>query len=176
MPACGWCNAMGKMTIRQATPEDIPRLAELKCAYVRNLYRGFLSRDILNHATPGHYTVELTQWLETGRFRIALTQRDGIIRDYIVYGDNSQEPYNGLIHEGVCSDMTTSEDKRLLVEHCLQDLRQRGHTVAYLWLLVDNFRTRFLFESLGFKADGARQTRTLQDQELRIARYIYPLV
>ncbi len=166
---------MGKMTIRQATPEDIPQLAGLKCAYVRTLYRGFLSQEILAKATPEHYARELTQWLQEGRFRIALTQRDGAIRDYMVYGDNPQEPYNGLIHEGVCSDMTTSEDKRLLVEHCLQDLRQHGHTAAYLWVLVDNFRVRFLFESLGFKADGTRQTRTLQDQELRIARYIYPL-
>lgn len=166
---------MGKMTIRQATPADIPRLAELKCTYVRSLYRGFLSQDILDQSTPEHYIDELTQWMESNRYCIALTQRDGAIRDYIVYGDNSQEPYNGLILEGVCSNMTTSEDKRLLVEHCLQDLRQRGHTVAYLWVLVDNFRVRFLFESLGFRADGTRQTRIMQDQELRIARYIYPL-
>lgn len=166
---------MGKMIIRQATPADIPRLAELKCTYVRSLYRGFLSQEILNSSTPEHYIDELTHWMDSDLYRIALTQRDGAIRDYIVYGDNSQEPYNGLILEGVCSTMTTSEDKRLLVEHCLQDLRQRGHTVAYLWVLVDNFRVRFLFESLGFRADGTRQTRMLQDQELRIARYIYPL-
>ncbi len=165
---------MGEMTIRQATAEDIPQLARLKCAYVRTLYRGFLSQDILRQSTPENYVAELKQWLETGRYRIALTQREDSIRDYIVYGD-SQEPSCGLIHEGVCSDVSNSEDKRQLVEYCLQDLRRRGHTVAHLWLLVDNFRTRFLFESMGFKADGTRQTRTLQNQELRIARYIYPL-
>lgn len=166
---------MGNVTIRQATLEDIPQLAKMKSAYVRSLYRGFLSQEILNRCTPERYAVELTQWLETGRFRIALTQQDGDIRNYVVYGDNSQEPYNGLLHEGVCSDVSTSDDKRQLVEYCLEDLRQHGHTVAYLWVLVDNFRVRFLFESLGFRADGARQTRTMQDQELRIARYSYQL-
>ena len=50
-----------------------------------------------------------------------------------------------------------------------------GHTSAYLWILTDNFRVRFLFENLGFRPDGARETREMFGQELYIARYQYAL-
>lgn len=162
---------MEDISIRQATLDDVPHMAELKCAYVRNLYRGYLSREILEQATPDFYAAELTEWLQSGRYSIALLQHGDTVSDYIVYGDNPKEPYNGLIHEGVCSEATTSDEKRLLVEHSLEVLRRCGHTTAYLWVLVDNFRVRFLFETLGFRPDGGRQTRFLHDTELRIARY-----
>ena len=166
---------MAKLNIRLATLEDIPCLAELKSTYVRSLYRGFISQSVLNSSTTELHEATLRDWLESGAYRIALIERDGVISNYIVYGDNPDEPYNGLIYEGVCDQLTTSEEKRMLVDHCLNELRAKGHTIAYLWVLVDNFRVRYLFESMGFRPDGTRDTRELYDQELRIARYQYKL-
>ena len=167
---------MAELNIRFAGMSDIPALSELKSTYVRNLYRGFISQDILNRSTPSFHAATLTAWLESGDYRIALIERDGRPANYIMYGNNPDAPFNGLIYEVVCDPLTTSEEKRQLVMHCLDDLRSMGHTKAYLWILVDNFRVRYLFESLGFRPDGARETRDLFGQELRIARYQYNLV
>jgi len=166
---------MEKLHIRKATMEDIPRLAEPKSTYVRSLYRGFISQDMLNNATAAHYQVAFANWMSTGLYDIALIEHDGAIGNYIVYGNNPEAPYNGLIYEGVCDHLTTTEEKRALVYHCLDDLRSRGHSTAYLWILVDNFRVRYLFETLGFRPDGARETRENFGQELHIARYQYKL-
>ena len=166
---------MAKLNMRQATTADIPRLAELKSTYVRALYRGFISQDLLNRATAEHYVAAITDWMNSGLYRVALIERDGVISNYIVYGDNPEEPYNGLIYEGVCDHLTTTEEKRMLVQHCLSELRERGHSTAYLWILVDNFRVRYLFETLGFRPDGARENRESFGQELHIARYQYKL-
>jgi len=166
---------MAELNIRQATMEDIPLLAELKNTYVRSLYRGFISQDVLNGATLEHYIAAITEWMESGQYRVALIERDGAIGTYIVYGDNPEAPFNGLIYEGVCDHLSTTEEKRALVDYCLGDLRGHGHTTAYLWILVDNFRVRYLFETLGFRPDGERQTRETFGQELHIARYQYKL-
>lgn len=166
---------MEELNIRQAGMSDVPALAQLKCTYVHALYKGFISQDVLNRSTPAFHEAMLTAWLESGQYRIALIERDGKPANYIMYGSNPDEPFDGLIYEGVCDPHTTSEEKRRLVEHCLQELRGMGHAKAYLWILVDNFRVRYLFESLGFRPDGARETREMFGQELRIARYQYKL-
>ena len=166
---------MAKFTIRPATADDIPALAELKSSYVRSLYRGFISQDILHRSTPDFHANTLRAWLESGLYRILLAESDGVLSHYIVFGTNPNEPHNGLIYEGVSSSAPSTEDKRLLVNQCLQELRDMGHTIAYLWILTDNFRVRFLFENLGFRPDGARETREMFGQELYIARYQYVL-
>ena len=158
-----------------ATMEDIPRLAALKSTYVRSLYRGFIPQELLCRASVERYISAITEWMETGLYHVALIERDGVIGSYIVYGRNPEEPFNGLVYEGVCDHLATTEEKRLLVDHCLSSLRGQGHTIAYLWILVDNFRVRYLFETLGFRPDGARETREMFGQELRIARYQYKL-
>lgn len=166
---------MAELHIRLATHDDVARLAELKSTYVRSLYRGFISQDILNRSTPDFHAATLAPWLADGTYRAAMLERDGSIGGYIVYGTNPEPPYNGLIYEGVSDHMTTVEEKRLLINHCLNDLRSMGHTAAYLWILLDNFRVRYLFETLGFRPDGERQTREMFGQEIRIARYVYSL-
>lgn len=166
---------MAKLTIRYATADDTAALAELKSTYVRSLYRGFISQDILHRSTPEFHANAIRAWMETGLYRVLIAETDGGISHYIVFGTNPDEPHNGLIYEGVSSAFTTTEDKRFLVDRCLQELREMGHTVAHLWILTDNFRVRFLFESLGFRPDGARETRQMFGQELHIARYQYTL-
>ncbi len=166
---------MAKLTIRPATADDIATMAELKSTYVRSLYRGFISQDILHRSTPDFHAATLRAWLESGMYRILLAECDGVLSHYIVFGTNPEEPHNGLIYEGVSSSFTSTEDKRLLVDRCLQELREMGHTIAHLWILTDNFRVRFLFENLGFRPDGAREKRNMFGQELHIARYQYKL-
>ena len=166
---------MDELHIRSASLDDVARLAELKSTYVRSLYRGFISQDILNRSTPDFHAATLRPWLADGTYRVALLKHGEAISSYIVYGTNPEAPYNGLIYEGVSDAMTTVEEKRMLVDYCLNDLRSMGHTAAYLWILTDNFRVRYLFETLGFRPDGERQTRQMFGQEPRIARYVYSL-
>ena len=166
---------MDELHIRSASLDDVARLAELKSTYVRSLYRGFISQDILNRSTPDFHAATLRPWLADGTYRVALLKHGEAISSYIVYGTNPEAPYNGLIYEGVCDHLTTTEEKRMLVQHCLSELRERGHSTAYLWILVDNFRVRYLFETLGFRPDGARENRESFGQELHIARYQYKL-
>ena len=66
-------------------------------------------------------------------------------------------------------------EKRAMIDFSLAQMRQEGYAAVHLWVLRDNFRVRFLFESLGFRHDGSTRTLDISGQELLIARYTFPL-
>ena len=62
-----------------------------------------------------------------------------------------------------------------MIDFSLAQMRKEGYAAVHLWVLRDNFRVRFLFESLGFRHDGSTRTLDISGQELLIARYTFPL-
>lgn len=166
---------MTKLNIRPVQQGDITTLAQVKSDYVRRLYRGFVPQEVLKTATPAYYTQELTQWLESGRYRIAVLESEGAIRAFTSYADDPDDAHSGLIYESACDQATSSEEKRALVDHVIQLFRQEERSQVHLWVLRDNFHVRFLFETLGFRPDGARQAKQFFGEELTITRYVYKL-
>ena len=166
---------MNNLVLRFYAPGDTPALAQLKSEYVRALYRGFVPSEVLKKATPDYYAEQLARWFDSHLYHIALSERAGKISSFVVYGADPEQSSYGLIYELACDHIADAAEKRAVVDFSLAQMRQEGYAAVHLWVLRDNFRVRFLFESLGFRHDGSTRTLTISGQELLIARYTFPL-
>lgn len=166
---------MGTSNIRDAMAADVSVLAEMKTRFVRSIYRGFLPMELFNEASCGRYAPEISQWLTDGRFQAPMLEADGQPQAFALVGDYYEVAGTGLIYEMIFDQACRTEDHRRLLAHILTRFRETGYPAAYVWVLRDNFKVRFFYEQMGFRADGTRQTIRRGDQELIITRYVCPL-
>ena len=163
---------MAEYVVRPATEDDIERLAAVKSAYIRSLYRGFLPADYLRQATAEFYVPEVTWWLRDGSHVDAL-EIDGQIVGYVVYGTSTRDPSCGIIREEAILPNYGRREKDTLAQWAIRQLTELGFRTIHLWVLRDNFRVRFLFESIGFRPDGTVRVEPRDNLELCISRYVY---
>lgn len=163
---------MAEYQIRPATKEDAEQLAAVKSEYIRSLYRGFLPADYLRQATAEFYAPEVNWWMRDGS-HVDVMEADGQVVGYIVYGRSSSAPECGLIREEAILPVYGRREKDALAQRAIRQLTLMGFQTIHLWVLKDNFRVRFLFESIGFRPDGTVRVEPRDNLELRIARYVY---
>ncbi len=166
---------MGTSSIRDAMAADVSVLAEMKTRFVRRIYRGFLPMELFTEASCSRYAPEISQWLTGGRFQAPMLEADGQPRAFALVGDYLEVAGTGLIYEMIVDQGCRMEDYRRLLTHILKRFRETGYPSAYVWVLRDNFKIRYFYEQMGFRADGARRTVRQGEQELIITRYVYPL-
>lgn len=163
---------MAEYRLRRATKDDAERLAAVKSEYIRSLYRGFLPADYLRQATAEFYIHEVNEWMRDDTHVDAM-EIDGQIVGYVVYGKSSVEPGCGLIREEAILPVYGRREKDTLARWAIRQLTTMGFRTIHLWVLRDNFRVRFLFESIGFRPDGTVRVEPRDNLELSISRYVY---
>ena len=60
---------------------------------------------------------------------------------------------------------------RILLAHAVDDLKQRGFTEAFLWVLRDNTRARRFYETAGWRFDGSEKRELRGEVVLDEVRY-----
>lgn len=164
---------MGEYIIRPAQAHEVERLALIKSDYVRSLYRGFLSAEYLREASQEFYIPEITWLTQDGWSHVDTLEIDSQVEGYVIYGMDPTTPGCGLIREAGIEPHFGRREKDALVRHAIRQLTEMGSEIINLWVLKDNFRVRFLFESLGFRHDGTVRVEPRDGLELHIARYAY---
>lgn len=164
---------MGELLLRPADTNETERLAAVKSDYVRSLYRGFLSAEYLRGATREFYLPEITWMMQDKQSHVDAMEIDGETVGYVVYGVDPSNPDCGLIREAGLEPVLGRREKDALVRHAIAQLTDMGFQTINLWVLKDNFRVRFLFESLGFRHDGMVRVEPRDNLQLNIARYVY---
>lgn len=163
---------MEEMRTRPALPGEEARLAQIKSAYIRSLYRGFLTPEYLSAATPAYYEAKMAGMLTNPAYHVDVLESGGQAVGFIAYGEDPNDPGCGWIGEEAIDPACGRLEKDALAQHALRQLQSLGFGVIHLWVLKDNFRVRFLFESLGFRPDGAVRVEPTDHQNLTIARYV----
>ena len=164
---------MGEYQVRPAAEDEAEKLAEIKSEYIRSLYRGFLPEEYLRQATAAFYLPEIGWLLRDGCSHVDVLEVDGQPVGYVVYGESSTIPGSGLIREEAILPVYGRREKNSLAQHAIHSLMELGFSTVYLWVLRDNFRVRFLFESMGFRPDGTVRVEPRDNLELNISRYVY---
>lgn len=166
---------MADYILRPAATNEVERLAAIKSSYIRSLYRGFLSADYLREASPAFYLPEVTWWMQDANSHVDVLEVDGAAVGFIIYGADPSDPDYGLIREEAIDPVYGRREKDALVQHALAKLAELGYHDVRLWVLRDNFRVRFLFESIGFRFDGTVRVEPRDNLEMNISRYVYHL-
>ena len=164
---------MGEYVLRPAKLSEAEQLAAIKSSYIRSLYRGFLSAEYLREASPEFYLPEVTWWLRDKGSRVDVLEMNGQVVGFIIYGVDPSDPGYGLIREEAIQPIYGRREKDALVQHAIGQLVASGYRMIHLWVLRDNFRVRFLFESIGFRPDGTVRVEPRDNLELNISRYVY---
>jgi len=164
---------MSVYTVHPVQEGEIEGAARIKADYVRSIYRGFLSPEYLRQIGEDYYVSQIREWLGSGLYLVDMLDVDGQAAGFIVYGEDPENPGCGLIYEQALNPVCSLPEKNTLVHHALAALKARGLREIHLWMLRDNFSMRFLYESLGFRADGMTREDQLDGMELRLARYTY---
>lgn len=162
-----------QLVTRPARQGEAARLAVIKAEYVRSLYRGFLSDDFLRQITPTFYLPEVQRWMRDGDCRVSVLELDGQAEGYAVYGVDPSERACGFIREMAINPVYSRQEKNELAQYVMRELAEMGFAEIHTWVLRDNFRVRFLFESMGFRTDGVSRTEKRENTELQVARYVY---
>ena len=159
--------------LRPARLQEAERLAIIKSRYIRSLYRGFLAADYLREATPEFYLPEVTWCMRDEKSHVDVLEIDGQAVGYVIFGIDPGDPGFGLIREEAILPEYGRREKDALVRHAIERLASLGYMDIHLWVLRDNFRVRFLFESIGFRPDGTVRVEPRDGLELNISRYAY---
>ncbi|MBQ7304651.1 MAG: GNAT family N-acetyltransferase [Clostridia bacterium] len=164
---------MAEYSVHPAQLSEVGAIARIKADYVRSTYRGFLSPEYLRQIGEDYYVPQIRDWLSGGLYSVDVLDVDGRPTGFIVYGHDPDAPGCGLIYEQAIDPVCGMPEKNTLVHRALAALADMGLREIHLWALRDNFRLRFLYESLGFRADGMVREDQLDSMELRLARYTY---
>ena len=164
---------MGEYTLRPAEEAETEQLAGIKSNYIRSLYRGFLSDDYLREASQDFYLPELTWMMQDERSHVDVLETEGHAVGFIAYGVDPNDPDCGLIREEAIQPEYGRREKDALAQHAIRQLAAMGFSTIHLWVLQNNFRVRYLFESLGFRPDGMVRVTPRDGLQLKVARYAY---
>lgn len=164
---------MDAYTLRPATAGEVELLAGIKSNYVRSLYRGFLSAEYLREASQAFYIPEITRMMQDANFHLDVLEMDGEAVGFIAYGVDPSAPECGLIREEAIQPEYGRREKDALAQHAIRQLVGMGFGTIHIWVLRDNFRVRYLIESVGFRHDGTARVIPRDGLQLNITRYAY---
>lgn len=164
---------MDEYILRPAIAQEAEMLAAIRSEYVRSLYRGFLSADFLKGASQEYYLPRIARMIGDQGSYVDVLETSGQVVGYIVYGADSDNSGYGLIQEEAILPEYGRREKDALAQHAVRQLGRLGYEMIHLWVLRDNFRVRFLYESMGFRPDGSIRVTPREDLQLDISRYAY---
>ncbi len=160
-------------SIRAATPEDANELASLRLNYMHSLFQGYLPDTYLNRINAESANRQVNAWLDNKDCRIGILESYNQMEGYVVCSPDRELDGWGLIVESGADGNVTSEQKRQLTQWAVKNLQSQGLNQVHTWLLQDNLRARFTYESFGFKAQREMKQEAKADYTMTFRRYIY---
>jgi ribosomal protein S18 acetylase RimI-like enzyme len=160
------------LRIREAEPKDARAIAEVHVRAWRAAYRGQLTDDYLDELTVEGRLEDQRRSLEApmAGWRTWLAEDGDAPIGFAVTGpsqDADADRRTGEVYAIYLEpDRVGTGAGRLLFEHAVGDLRERGFTTATLWVMESNDQARRFYEIAGWKPDGITTSERV-DCEMR---------
>ena len=160
-------------SVRAATPSDREELIDLKCRCTQLLYTGYLPESYLQKIDTAYAAQVVDTWLQDTACVIGVLDLGGRLGGYIVCEPDRELQGWGIIQDtGADKDMSVDQ-KWELTRWAIETMRERGCGRIHIWLLQDNLRGRFTFESFGFKGQREMKQISRADYAMAVRRYTY---
>jgi dihydropteroate synthase len=162
---------------REAGPGDAPVIAEVQVRSWREAYRGILPESILAGLSVEARTAAFRGALEAGApVRIRLLEARGRPMGFAVTGpcrDEGADPsLTGEVHAiYLLAEAWGQGLGRTLLARAEEDLLERGHREAVLWVLERNRRARRFYEAFGWTEGPSARTVWQDGIALREVQY-----
>jgi GNAT superfamily N-acetyltransferase len=154
--------------VRAATVEDAATIAAIHVRGWQWGYRALMTQALLQSLSIPEREVSWREQLDPAlQQRTWLVEEDGEALAFVTCGaarDDDVPPMTGEVYALYQEEHAARTGAaRLLLDHAVRDLRERGFVSALLWVLAENERARVFYERAGWRADG--QTKTSQAME-----------
>ena len=161
-------------TIRNATENDEEQLVELKAHYIQFIYEGHIPNSYIDKLGTTYTQTMVSEWLHPdSNIQIIVYEVEGTLKAYMAYGpDPEMEGWGSIIDVGA-DESVTYDQKKALTTYTVEMMKQQGYHKIHSWILQDNFRARFTFESFGFKPQREMKQVSRADYTMTVRRYIY---
>ncbi|MET9391047.1 GNAT family N-acetyltransferase [Streptomyces sp. NPDC006624] len=173
---------MTGLRIREMTPADCDRVAEIRVRGWQHAYRGLI---------PQSYLDGLSVAADAERRRASLTRADGGVVNLVaedaggeVVGWACHGPYRDgevLSADGELYALYVHPDHvgrgagRALLAESATRCAAAGHGRLLLWVLKENVRARRFYERAGLRPDGAQEPFEVEGVAVPEVRYARPL-
>lgn len=157
------------ITVRAATAEDVPGIAQVHVASWREAYARQLPPEVLAGLDVQRRAQVWTGIIESGDTTVRVAEKDGWIIGWASAGagrdDDAPVP---LELEGIylLASAHGSGAGQSLLDAVV------GTADAYLWVMADNPRAQAFYRRNGFAADGAAKVEQLGDAAVEVVRFV----
>ncbi len=165
--------------VRHATPADAQAIAEIHVRTWQWAYHNLVPDDYL-----ANLSATLERRIEVRRNQLAhmppqnrcwVIEQAEYLAGFAMTGPNRDPDLSPMIAEVfaiyLSPDTIGKGIGRILFEHAVEDLRQRGYEQATLWVLASNARARKFYEIAGWSLDGGSKSEELSGAVLHEVRY-----
>lgn len=169
---------MKRHPIRIATVDDAAAIAAVHLYSRQTVYLGLLPDHILENETIEQFTWNWESWLA---FPNSLAARTWLIEEnketigFVGTGPNRDGEDANAVAElygiNILPEQWRRGIGRELLDHALEDLRERGFKSLTLWVLEGNLIARRFYQKLGFEPDGETRIELQGNIELTEMRY-----
>jgi ribosomal protein S18 acetylase RimI-like enzyme len=163
--------------IREATPKDAEAIASIHVRAWQWAYRGQLSDDYLDGLRVEDRLVQHRRSLEGQRpdWRTWVVEEEGSVVGFAVTGpseDADADAKTGEVYAIYLDPPRVGTGiGRVLFDHAVDELRERGFTTATLWVLETNELARRFYELAGWKTDGSTANERVDHEMRSTVRY-----
>ena len=161
----------GELALRPAVLEDAPAIAAINAAAGRAGWADFLPRERLAtfELPVGCYEEMLGGKADPGRAVYVATESDEVVGFVSVRSGDGEVGEVGALY--VHPSRWSVGIGRALLAFALETLSKAGCREAVLWTEERNERPRRIYETAGWRLDGARRVRDFLGCRIRELRY-----
>ncbi|MFF0889640.1 GNAT family N-acetyltransferase [Streptomyces sp. NPDC003456] len=182
VPAPGGARPPHGVRIREMTPADCGRVAEIRTRGWQHAYRGMMPQaylDGLSVAQDAERRRALLARGEDGVRNLVAEDAAGEVVGWACFGPHRDgrvrtrdaELYAVYVHP----DRLGRGAGRALVAESVARCAATGHGRMFLWVLRDNDRARRFYARAGFRPDGAEESSEVDGVAVPEVRYARPL-
>lgn len=160
------------MEIRRVTKDDDPfeisKIYEISWKYA---YQGMISQNYLDNIPKGKWADSINR---VGINSLILIECDRIIGT-ASFCESRWEKYNDygeIVSLYLLPDYIGKGYGRLLLDKCIEELKQCGFSKVLLWVLEDNHRAKKFYEKNGFISSGVFLDATIGGADVREVLYL----
>ena len=165
------------LRIREGEPGDALAIAEIHVRSWRSAYRGQLTDEYLDGLNVEDRLELHRSALEQPppEYRMWVAEDGGHVVGFAVTGrseDADADDRTGELYAIYLEpDRVGTGLGRVLFEHAIGDLRDRGFVVATLWVLETNEQARRFYEAAGWEPDGTTTSERVDCEMRPTVRY-----